>query len=109
MQALYQPLDDSYFSAASELLEMRNEAIKEEAASDKALSIQKGLELGLITSRSPTYPTCHPKHIHTWHKSLLLYACQYSPTRSCQMNIPQRLRVKCLDSLLRLNGSPRRG
>ena len=43
MQALYHPQDDSYFSAAAELLEMRNAAIKDELASNRAEAMKQGM------------------------------------------------------------------
>ena len=43
-QALYQPQDDSYFSAASELLDMRNKAIKEQLVWDKGQSSDQGMD-----------------------------------------------------------------
>ncbi|CAL5220217.1 g2193 [Coccomyxa viridis] len=46
-QALYQPQDDSYFSAASELLGLRNAAIKDGAALDRAHTVKQETEQGL--------------------------------------------------------------
>ena len=67
MQALYQPQDNTYFNAASELLEIRNKAIKEELELKQARAFQEGVDHSLFAPD----PCTHPAHTLLVTKSRL--------------------------------------